>query len=227
MSRRKKQVCVIGLGHFGWELATALARECEVLAIDRSEQLVNEISAHVHRAVALDIHDEAALTSVISEHMDEAVVSMGENLESSILCTLYLKRHKVPVVRVKALNDDHAVVLRQLGADEVIFPERETARRVAARIQNPNLLDFVPLGGDFQVVETKLPQGYSGRTLADIGLRRRYEVFVIAVRQPDTDETHFLPGPDFLLRSGHILVMLGREPNLIRFQESEGAAAGA
>ena len=219
MSRRKKQVCVIGLGHFGWELALSLAHDCEVLAIDRSEDLVNEISDKVHRAVALDIRDEHALASVIPEDMDEAIVSMGENLEASILCTLYLKRLKVPIVRVKALNDDHGVVLRQLGADELIFPERETARRLAARVQNPNVLDFVPLGGDYQVVEMKSPDSFSGSSLIELGLRARFNVFVMAVRSADGQQTDFLPGPDFRLKAGHVLVVIGREKDLARLQD--------
>ena len=220
MSKRKKQVCVIGLGHFGWELAIALSEKCEVLAIDRDPELVNEIADRVHRALSLDIRDESALTSVIPEDIDEAIVSMGESLESSILCTLYLKRLGVPVIRVKALSDDHAVVLRQLGADEVIFPERETARRVAAHVINPNLLDFVPLGGDYQVMEVRLPGPLYGHTLGELNLRARYNVFVIAVQRPEPEGMEFLPGPEFRVTSGDVLVMIGREKDLLRLQET-------
>ena len=223
MSKRKKQVCVIGLGHFGRELALALAHTCEVLAIDRDQELVNEIHGRVHRARALDVHDEAALASVIPEDIDEAIVSMGESLESSILCTLYLKRLHVPVVRVKALTDDHAIVLQQLGADEVIFPERETARRVAARVMNPNLLDFVPLGGDYQVMEVKLPSALYGHTLGELNLRARYGVFVIAVHPAERGAVEFLPGPDFRVRADDSLVMIGRESGLLELQDSEKA----
>jgi trk system potassium uptake protein TrkA len=226
MSKRKKQICIIGLGHFGRELAVSLCRTCEVLAIDRDPEVVNEISDYVHQARTLDIRDETALASVIPDDIDEAVVSMGESLESSILCTLYLKRLGVPVIRVKALSDDHAVVLQQVGADEVIFPERETARRVAAHINNPNLLDFVPLGRDYQVTETRLPATFSGYSLAELGLRSRYNVFIIAVHRADPDETEFLPGPDFRLRSGDVLVMIGHEEDLRRLQEAEKPAIG-
>lgn len=218
MSRRKKRVCVIGLGHFGWELALTLARDCEVLAIDRSHELVNEISDKVHRAVALDIRDENALASVVPDDVDEAVVSMGESLEASILCTLYLKRLNVPIVRVKVLNDDHGVVLRQLGADELIFPERETARRLATRIQNPNVLDFVPLGGDYQVIEMLPPGSFIGSSLIELGLRARYSVFVMAATSADGQTTEFLPGPDFRIKTGHVLVVIGREKDLARLQ---------
>lgn len=221
MSRRKKQVCVIGLGHFGSELAIALSSNCEVLAIDRDPELVNEIGDRVHRALALDIRDETTLASVIPEELDEAIVSMGENLESSILCTLYLKRLNVPFIRVKALSDDHASVLRQVGANEVIFPERETARRVAAHVANPNLLDFVPLGGDYQVMEIKPPRTMYGHTLGELNLRASYDVFVIAVQRPEPENLEFLPGPEYRVRLGDVLVMIGQARDLLRLQESD------
>ena len=220
MSKRKKQVCVIGLGHFGRELAITLSRTCEVLAIDRDPELVNEVSDYVHHARSLDIRDEAALAAVIPDDVDEAIVSMGESLEASILCTLYLKRLGVPFIRVKALSDDHAVVLQQVGANEVIFPERETARRVAAHINNPNLLDFVPLGRDYRVTEVKMPGTFSGYSLAELGLRSRFNVFVIAVQRTDPNDMEFLPGPDFRLHSGDVLVLIGREDDLARLQQA-------
>ena len=223
MSKRKKQICVIGLGHFGWELAIALSESCEVLAIDRDQELVNEIADRVHRALALDIRDEATLVSVIPHDLDEAIVSMGESLESSILCTLYLKRLGIPVVRVKAVTDDHAIVLRQVGADEVIFVARETAKRVAAHIANPNLLDFVPLGGDYQVMEVRLPGAFYGHTLGELNLRARYDVFVIAAERAKPGATEFLPGPDLRIRAGDVLVMIGREKDLLELQERSEA----
>lgn len=226
MSKRKKQICVIGLGHFGRELALALSHSCEVLAIDRDQELVNEISDYVHHARALDIRDETALGAVIPGDIDEAVVSMGESLEASILCTLYLRRLGVPVIRVKALSDDHAVVLQQVGANEVIFPERETAKRVAAHINNPNLLDFVPLGLDYQVTETRLPSTFYGYSLSELGLRSRFNVFVIAAHRTDPEEMEFLPGPDFRLRSGDVLVLIGRESDLAKLQQLREPGAG-
>ncbi|MBN1632376.1 MAG: TrkA family potassium uptake protein [Thermoleophilia bacterium] len=214
MSRHKKQVCIIGLGHFGWELALTLAGACEVLAIDRNEALVNEIGDRVQRAVALDVHSEAALASVVSPEVDEAVVSVGESIESSILATLYLKRLGVPVVRAKALSDDHATVLRQIGADEVIFPERDTARRIGAHIMNPNLVDFVPIAGEYRVVEMKALSEYDGRTLRELALRARHGVFVIAINRGDPQDIDFLPGPDSRISADDVLVVIGREKDL-------------
>jgi trk system potassium uptake protein TrkA len=230
MSERKKQICVIGLGHFGWELALTLASTCEVLAIDRNRELIDEIGDKVHRALALDIRDEAALASVIPDTIDEAIISMGESLESSILCTLYLKRLKVPVIRAKALSDDHATLLRQVGADEIIFPERETANRLAARVAHPNLLDFVPLGGDYQAVEVKPSPVFDGHSLAELNLRARFNVFGIAVQKAGAAAKVFLPGPDYRFDPGDALFVIGQEKGiqeLLELAQAGGAQASA
>lgn len=218
MSTRKKQVCIIGLGHFGRELALTLAGHCEVLAIDCDERRVNEIADLVHRASTLDARNETALTSVIPPDIDEAIVSVGENLESSILSTLYLKRLGVPKVRTKAVSDDHATVLLQVGADEVIFPERDMARRIGAHIMNPNLVDFVPLGSEYEVMEVIAPEGFHGHTLRELNLRARYEAVVFAINRPGGQQTEFLPGPDSRVESGDLLIMIGRREDLCKIQ---------
>lgn len=222
MSRKKKRVCVIGLGHFGWELAMSLSQDCEVLAIDRDPEVVNAIAEWVHQARALDIRDESALASVLPEDVDEAVVSMGENLESSILCTLYLKRLGVPFVRARALSDDHAIVLKQVGADEVIFPERDTARRLAARVANANLLGFVPLGVDYEVIKWRAPGSLSGQTLSDLKFRARFGVYLLAVQRGDANTAEFMPGPECRLEAGDVLTVIGRRADLERLEEFAG-----
>ena len=147
----KKLVCVIGLGQFGCKLAKSLAVDCEVLALDLDQRRVDDIADFVQRALVLDARDLEALRAAVSPDFDEAVVSMGENLESSILCALHLSQVGVPSIRAKALTEDHASILRMVGATHIIFPERETARRVAAQIVRPNLVDYlrshrVPVG---------------------------------------------------------------------------------
>ena len=219
MSRRKKRICVIGLGHFGWELAVSLSQDCEVLAIDRDPEVVNAIAEWVPQARALDVRDESALASVLPEDVDEAVVSMGENLESSILCTLYLKRLGVPFVWAKALSDDHAIVLKQVGADEVVFPERETARRLAARVANANLLDFVPLGVDYEVVKWRAPDSLNGQTLSDLKFRGRFGVYVLAVQRAGSNAVEFMPGPDCRLEAGDVLTVIGRRADVERLEK--------
>lgn len=225
MKGDKKLICVIGLGQFGGELATELAKHCEVLALDIREDLVNGIADHVQRAMILDVRDLASLESLVSSDFDEAVVSTGESLEASILCTLHLKRIGLKTIRVKALSEDHAEVLRAVGATETIFPERETARRIAAQIVNPNLLDFIPLAEDFEVMDVAPPDWFHGCTLKDLNVRDRFGVFVIAVKEIVPERFVFLPGPDFVVKPSDILVMIGREADLQRLHQDSDRKA--
>jgi trk system potassium uptake protein len=225
MKRGRKLICVIGLGQFGSELAQELARECDVLALDLSEDRVSAIADHVQRALIIDSRNFASLSSVITPDFDEAVVSLGESLEASILCTLHLKKIGVKSIRAKASTDDHAKILRSVGATETIFPERETACRVAAQILNPNLLDFIPLAEDFHIMDAAPPDAFIGRSLQQLHMRNRFGVFVLAVKELIPPRFVFMPGPDFVIKDSDVLVLIGRKGDISRLlQEKESGA---
>lgn len=216
---KRKHICVIGLGEFGSELARELAKHCEVLALDQNEELVNAISEEVQRALVLDVRDFASLSAVVTPDFDEAIVGIGENMEASILCTLHLKKIGVPRIHAKAKTEDHAAILRSIGAKEIIFPERETARRVAAQILNPNLLDFIPLEADYRVMDVAPPDAFYGRSLVELNLRKHFGVFVIAIKELVPARFVFLPAPDFVIKPSDILVMIGREKEIMQIRE--------
>lgn len=220
MKKYRKLICVIGLGQFGSELARELAHRCEVLALDNNEDRVNAIADSVQRAMIVDARDFAGLSSLVRDDFDEAIVSLGESMEASVLCTLHLKKIGLNTIRAKAVSEDHASILRAVGASETIFPERETARRVAAQIVNPNLLDFVPLGEDFEVMDVGVPDAFIGKSLLNLKLRERFGVFVIAVKELIPPKFVFLPGPDFVIKPSDVLVMIGKEADLVRIQQS-------
>ncbi len=220
MKKYRKLICVIGLGQFGSELARELAHRCEVLALDNNEDRVNAIADSVQRAMIVDARDFTGLSSLVRDDFDEAIVSLGESMEASVLCTLHLKKIGLNTIRAKAVSEDHASILRAVGASETIFPERETARRVAAQIVNPNLLDFVPLGEDFEVMDVGVPDAFIGKSLLNLKLRERFGVFVIAVKELIPPKFVFLPGPDFVIKPSDVLVMIGKEADLVRIQQS-------
>lgn len=217
--KQKKHICVIGLGEFGIELAKELSKQCEVLALDRDADLINAFSEEVQRALILDVRDFTALSAVVTEEFDEVIVGIGESLEASILCTLHLKRIGVPMIRAKAKTDDHAAILRSMGVKEIIFPERETARRLAAQIINPNLLDFIPLEEDYRVMDVAPPDAFYGHSLQELNLRKRFGVFVIAIKELVPPRFRFLPDPSFVIKPSDILVMIGREKEILRISE--------
>lgn len=220
MKNNGRQVCVIGLGHFGASLARSLARHCEVLALDRDMSRINAIADAVQRALCLDARDFSALSAAVSPDFDEAVVSIGESLEASILCTLHLKRIGVPVIRAKADSADHAAILRSIGAEHIVFPEQETAERLALQMLNPNLLDFVPLGRDYRVMNMAAPAAFHGRSLSSLQIRNRFGLFVIAIQKRSGEAFEFLPGPEHVIVKDDVLVLIGREPDILRLQEA-------
>ena len=222
MKRVKKRICVVGLGQFGSELAAKLAEDkaCEVLALDNSEDRVNAIADKVQRALIFDARDYGSLSSVVGEGFDEAIVSLGESVEASILCTLHLRKLGIKYIRAKAISEDHALILEKVGASETIFPERETADRLAKKIINPNLMDMVPLSEGFQVVEVVPPDSFHGKSLLELNLRERFGAFVIAVQESVPERVVFLPGPGFVVKPSDALVLIGREGDLERLQES-------
>jgi trk system potassium uptake protein len=210
MKTPKKRVCVVGLGQFGWELAVNFSQVAEVLAIDNDQSVVNRIADRVHSAVVMDARDFKSLASVVSADFDEAVVAMSENMEVSILAVLHLKKIGVPRVHAKARNRDHATILEAVGADNIIFPERDTARRLVRQVLNPDLLDYVPISEEYSVMQVTPPPEFRGRTLQDLDLRRHLGVFVIAMRDPESERTIFLPGPDAVVQEKMVLVVIGR-----------------
>lgn len=214
-----KQVCVIGLGQFGGHLARTLVKMgCEVLAVDMDERRVDAIRDEVHRAIIGDARDAQLLRTVVAPTVAEAAISLGENnIEPSILCTLHVARIGIKSIRSTARNDDHAQILRAVGATEVIFPERQTAERTARRIANPNLRDMFPLDADYRIMEIDAPKKLYDKSLAKLDLRREFDLLVLALRDPGSTSFRFNPGADEVIRPGQVMMVLGRELDLARF----------
>ncbi|MDR1744190.1 MAG: TrkA family potassium uptake protein [Planctomycetota bacterium] len=211
---KHQRICVIGLGQFGRHLAVELAKECEVLAIDRNQAVINEVGELVQRAYCLDSRDFASLSAVVNDDFDEAVVGMSENMEASILTVLHLKRLRLPHIHAKATNRDHAEILKAIGADSIVFPERETASRLATQLINRNLIDFIPLAEDYMVMQITPPDWALGKTLLQLDLRKRFGLFVIAVKEHVPERTAFLPGPDFIVKDSDALLIIGKKDSL-------------
>lgn len=217
-----RQVAVIGLGQFGTNLARALTEmHCEVMAIDSNDNRVADVRDDVHRVIIGDARDMEVLQSVITSSMDEAVVSLGESMEASILCTLHLSQIGVKRIRTKAINEDHALILKAVGAHDLIFPEKETAERTARRIAYPTMLDYFPFAEDYRIMEIKLPRTLVGKSLGESQLRSNYNLLVLATKSASTGQFRFMPGADDQLSEDDILIVLGQEVDLARFSVLE------
>lgn len=212
-----KRICVIGLGQFGRETATRLAQEgCEVLAIDLGQKLVNDIAESVHRALRLDARNFDDLSAVVSKDFDEAIVSVGENLEASILAVLHLKKIGISSIHAKALNADHASILKALGATNIVFPECEAAIRLVRQVVHPNVLENIHLSEGYMLSEVATPDKFFGKTLGELNIRREFGVYVIAAHERLPERTVFMPGPDFKCKPSDSLVLIGQTADIQR-----------
>lgn len=220
MKMKKKRVCVIGLGQFGKELAISFAPLCEVLALDINQAVINRIADKVHSAAVVDARDFASLAAVVSKDFDEAVVGLSENMEASVLAVLHLKKIGVPRVFAKARNSDHATILEAVGADVIIFPERDTARRLVRQVMHQNLLDYVPVGDDYAVMSISAPEAFLGKTLQDLDLRQRFGIFVIAMQHKDEETVNFLPGPSAIIIDDTVMTVIGKPEDMEKMQKA-------
>jgi len=225
-----RQFVVIGLGRFGSSVARTLAeRGHEVLAIDSEEEKVAEIADHVTHAVQLDASDEKALRSVGVADMDVAVVSVGD-ISASILISLLLKELGVGLVASKAMDTLHAKVLRRVGADRVIFPERDMGVRVADSLSTPAIFDCIEVSPTHSIVELVAPGSFQGKTMRELDIRAKYGINVIAVKRKKPKiskegvseiEEDLILGPtaDEEIVHGDLLVLLGRDEDIEKLKK--------
>jgi trk system potassium uptake protein TrkA len=208
----KQRVVVIGLGIFGMNLVKELCKSgVEVIAIDKSKEAVQKAKDCATKAIVADGTDQEVMDAIGLREDDVVVVSFGEDLAASTLITLHLKQMKVKNIIVKAPNEEHKLILEKVGATEVIIPEKEMADKIAKSLVSPNVLDYIPLADDYMICEIAPPSGFIGKTLAEIQLRSKYHVDVIAVRDMLTDKIHMVPAANFVVKDSEVLIVVGKE----------------
>jgi trk system potassium uptake protein TrkA len=206
---------VIGLGSFGFNVAKSLYQSGrEVLAIDRDKERVEEAKSYVTHAVVMEAADKENLEAVGLKNIDVVVVSLGPDLESSILAVLYLREIGVKRIVAKALTEDHAKILKTVGANEVIFPERDMAVRTAHRLISPNVLEYLPLLAGLSIQEIAPPDGFIGKSLKELDLINKLGIQVLAVKQLIPEKAAFIPTADFIVKDSDVLIILGEEKQL-------------
>lgn len=210
---------VIGLGNFGsWVVRTVFENGREVLAIDSDKDRVQKIKRHATVAVVADCTQKETLTKLGLSDMDAVVVSLGENVSASTLVTLFLREMGVKRILVKAVNEDHAKILSKVGATEVIFPEKEIAIKTAKGLILPNILDYLPMTGEYEIVELAPPDSFVGRTLSELALPKRFRVQVIAVKELIPENLIIIPPADFVVKDSDSLIVLGKTTNIERIR---------
>lgn len=212
----KQQYAVIGLGRFGISVARRLHEAGqEVLGIDVNEERIDDAELYVTHAIIADSTDEKALTSIGIRNFDCVIVAIGNDIQSSILTVMILKDLGVKKVIAKALGKLHGKVLDRIGADWIVYPERDMGERVANQLLSPNMLNYIELSKEYNIEEIMIPERMAEKSLKELNIRAKYNVSAIAVFRDGN--IIISPSPDELIHKGDLLVMIGNREDLAEF----------
>ncbi|MFZ5979273.1 MAG: potassium channel family protein [Candidatus Zixiibacteriota bacterium] len=210
-----KNFAIIGLGNFGAAVARELSRsKCRVTAVDIDKAKVIPVDEYAHLAILADATERKFLENLEVDTYDCFVVSTGKDSHAAILITLHLKELGAKRIIVKANSADHARILLKVGASEAVIPEEQMAVRLSHSLARTNLVDYLPLSGDFYVAELAPPEQFIDKRLLDLQLRNQYHVQVIAVKDANSDAINFAPGGNYVIKKNDLLVLLGKEEDI-------------
>ena len=217
----KRLYAVIGLGRFGSAVASTLVSlGQDVIGVDDNEGRVREMGEIATNVLQIDATDIRALRQAGINDADVAVISIGENIEASLLVVMQVKDLGVPQIIAKAVTPLHGRILEKLGVSRVIFPEREMAERTARSLVIPNAFDYIALSTDHSLVEVTVPAPFVGQTIRGTDLRAKHGLTLVAVkRKVDGEEqTLISPPPDLVLLDGDIVALLGSNERLAKIE---------
>ncbi len=215
-----KSYAIIGLSSFGHFLAKELSSHGhQVMVIDWSEERIDRVKSMVEKAIIADATDKETLRSLSLHELDGVIVSLGDEMDASILVTLYLRELKVDNIIAKALTEDHGKILNIIGATQVVFPERDEAFRLSKTLESDYVLDTIELSEGISIIEIAPPQAFVGHTLGELNLRQKYDVLVIVIKEVVPEEIVLVPTPDHMIKDTSILMILGENEKLAKIQK--------
>lgn len=213
----KRSFLVIGLGYFGASVARTLYRMGhEVLGVDRETEIVRSMMDSLTHVVQMDATDIEALRSLGVTNFDVVIVGRGSDLEDSIIITLHMKQLGAKFVVAKALSDVQSTILLKVGADRVVFPERDMGVKVAHSLISQLIVDYIPLTADYSIVEVETPGSLAGKTLAELDLRTRLGINILVIKRQN--DLIVSPKGDDRLEKDDVLIVMGRESKLDYFR---------
>lgn len=213
-----KSYFVIGLGLFGQALARQLCKlGADVLAMDMSSQLVQQVAADVTHAVVGDAKDKEVLRALDAKDFDCAVIAIGDDLATSVLVAMNLMELGVPYIVCKAHDETHRKVLEKLGVNRVVIPEQENAQRLGRSLHSHNVLEYIELSEEYGILEVPAPKGWTGKSIRDLNIRAKLGINIIAVESGR--KTNVSPSADYTIQPDDILVVLGDSYSLEELQK--------
>lgn len=214
---KERQFAVLGLGHFGTSVALTLHElGYQVLGVDSDEEIVQDLSHELTHVVSADASDENTLRSLGINNYEVVIVGIGP-LEDNLLTTLNLKEMGVPFVAVKATSAVHGKMLEKIGADKIIYPERDMGKRVAHNLISSSIVDYIEMSNNISLMSTNIPHSLVGKNLIESDLRKRYNVNVVAIKHEGV--TYINPKPTQVLEEGDEMIVIGEHQNIKALEE--------
>ncbi|MDT8859573.1 TrkA family potassium uptake protein [Alkalihalobacillus sp. MEB130] len=214
----KKQFAVIGLGRFGSSVCKELYKlGHQVLAIDSKEEKVNDMTRYSTHSAIANGTDEKALQSLGIRNFDYVIVAIGDDIQSSILCTLLLKEFGVTNVWVKAQNYYHERVLEKIGADRIVHPEQDMGIRIAQHLTSEKIVDYIELSADYSIVELIATDKVANKSLIDLDVRAKYGCTILGIKRGE--DINIAPTPTDQIEKSDILIVIGHKNDLKRFED--------
>ncbi len=212
---KKKNFVVIGLGRYGKNVAIALEKmNCEILAIDNREDVINDISKLVHHSVVADATKIDVLMELGVESIDHAVVAIGNNLEASILTVSNLKQVGVKQITVRVDEENHKEIFKLLGASEIILPEEAAAVELANQIYSDSILEYHAIAGNYEMVKIIVSKNFESKSIIDLNIRNTYNVNIVGIIR---DDKFFIPHSSDTINPLDIIVTAGEKNNIKKF----------
>jgi len=207
----KYEIGIIGLGKFGYFLGQSLTDLGHtVLGIDNDSEKIKRAQDVLTQVYKADATDKAALVQLGLAELTHVIISVGHSMEASILIALHLKELGTQNLWCKAVSTEHEKVLKKVGVDHVIFPERFAAEQLARELVIPGLIDYLPLGKGVILQELRVSK-WAGKTLRELDLTNKYGIQVVAIKQTGEAEFKFVPKANTVLTKEHILAVIGKE----------------
>lgn len=220
-----KQFAIIGLGAFGLRMLEELVEVTnEIIIIDKDKEIIEKYKDVAQAAYVTDAINEVALSKIIPDNIDAVIVDLGGKIEVSIMTTNYLKKLGVRNIMVKAQTDEHGEVLSMVGATQVIFPDREAAKRITPMLASSLLFNYLPISEKLALAEVRANSFCLGKTLIEANLRKEFGLNVVAMRKFDTEDFQFIRDPSYVFTEEDVLLVAGSEEGITQFSSLEKAA---
>lgn len=218
---------VIGLGNFGYNLAaTLIQNNCEVLGIDSNPETIDSVKDEISFAICGNAANKEVLESLNIQDFDNGIICVGQDMASSILIALYLKELGIPRIIVRAISEDHGKVLSQLGVTDVVFPEKDTAIKIANKISFKNAMDFLPISDEYGIVEVAAPKSFTGKSLAELKITSKFNCQIIGIKYEvvnakEDEEIKIAPSAKDIISENSTMIVLGKSIDIENLRTTE------